>query len=472
MRNTRKIIAAAVALLAVSSCVTQKAAVESTPVQQQQALNADFQKDIKALYTAAFSHQDGYNWLHYICTEFGPRPSGSEAYNNAANWTAEYLKDLGADTVWLQPVEVPNWHRGKEYSTMIYGDTEVSLPTTALGGSEPTPTEGIRAEVVEVSSFAELEELGEENIKGKIVFYNTYMKPGLISTFNAYGGAVKYRWAGAAEAAKYGAVATVLRSVTLLRDDLPHTGSMSYGDSEVKIPCAAISYLAADKLAAALEENSTVELDLFLDCGIHGTAINHNIIADFYGSTKPEEVMLVGGHFDSWDLGQGAQDDGAGCAHAVQVPALFKRIGYENKRTVRVVLWANEEFGLGGAQVYADWCRETGFHHWVAMESDAGGDVPRGFGIGGSDAQVAMVQEYSRYLKPYGLHSLTPGGGGPDLTPLRGHDTFFIGFRPESQRYFDYHHSARDRIDAIHPRSLEMGAASLAAMYYLLDHES
>lgn len=425
---------------------------------------------IKSMYTEALGEQQGYNWLHHICTEIGPRPSGSEASNQASRYTMQMMLDAGADTAWLQPVEVPKWHRGDEWSKAYAGGEPVSLPTTALGGSIPTPAEGVRAEVVEVGSFEELAALGEEGVKGKIVFYNTYMDHSLISTFNAYGGAVKYRWAGAMEAVKYGAVATVMRSVTLLRDDLPHTGAMSYGESENKIPSAAISWQAADKLDKMLD-GGTVELELFLDCGVQGTATNYNMIADFKGSEKPDEIMLVGGHIDSWDLGQGAQDDGAGCAHAMQVPNLMRQVGYQNKRTIRVVLWANEEFGLDGAKEYARWARENNVHHWVAMESDGGGDVPRGFGIGAEKERVEMVRAFKDLMTPYGLHVFAKGGGGADLSPLRGHDDFFIGFRPESQRYFDFHHSARDRIDAIHPRSLEMGAASMSALYFLLDHQ-
>lgn len=435
-----------------------------------QELPSDANKVIKSLYTEALGEQQGYQWLKYMCEEIGPRPSGSEAANEAARWTMQQMLDAGADTAWLQEVEVPKWYRGKEWSKANAGGEWVDLPTTALGGSVATPKEGITAEVIEVGSFEELEALGKEKIHGKIVFYNTYMDHSLISTFNAYGGAVKYRWAGAMEAVKYGAVATVMRSVTLLRDDLPHTGAMSYGDSEEKIPSAAISWQAADELAEMLKAGTPVQLELFLDCGVQGTAINYNMIADFKGSEKPEEIMLVGGHIDSWDLGQGAQDDGAGCAHAMQVPSLMKSVGYLNKRTIRVVLWANEEFGLDGAKEYARWAREQGVHHWVAMESDGGGDVPRGFGIGADDARIEQLRAYKSLLVPYGLHVMAKGGGGADLSPLRGHDDFFIGYRPESQRYFDFHHSARDRIDAIHPRSLEMGSASMSALFYILDH--
>lgn len=424
---------------------------------------------IKSIYSEALGTQQGYKWLRYMCEEIGPRPSGSEAANEAARWAKHAMMEVGADTAWLQEVEVPKWQRGDEWSRAYTGGAPIELPTTALGGSVPTPKEGVRAEVVEVGSFEELEALGEEGIKGKIVFYNTYMDHSLISTFNAYGGAVKYRWAGAMEAGKYGAVATVLRSVTLLRDDLPHTGAMSYGDSEVKIPSAAISWQAADVLDDLLGEGQKVELELFLDCGVQGTATNYNVIADFKGTDKADEIMLVGGHIDSWDLGQGAQDDGAGCAHAMQVPSLLKEIGYAHHRTIRVVLWANEEFGLDGAKKYANWARMNNAHHWVALESDGGAGVPRGFGVGASDEWVEKVKALKPYFVPYGLHEFAKGGGGADLSPLRGYDKVFIGFRPDSQRYFDFHHSARDRIDAIHPRSLEMGSASIAALFYLLD---
>ena len=432
-------------------------------------VDADKAAVIKSIYTEALGEQQGYEWLRYMCEVIGPRPSGSEAANEAARWVKVAMLQAGADTAWLQEVEVPKWYRGPEWSKAYAGGEPISLPTTALGGSVPTPKEGVRAEVVEVGSFEELEALGRAGVEGKIVFYNTYMDHSLISTFNAYGGAVKYRWAGAMEAGKFGAVATVLRSVTLLRDDLPHTGAMSYGDSEVKIPSAAISWQAADMLDHLLGKGQKVELELFLDCGVQGTATNYNVIADFKGTDKADEIMLVGGHIDSWDLGQGAQDDGAGCAHAMQVPSLLKEVGYEHHRTIRVVLCANEEFGLDGAKEYANWARMNNVHHWVALESDGGAGVPRGFGVGASDEWVEKVQALKPYFVPYGLHEFAKGGGGADLSPLRGYDNVFIGFRPDSQRYFDFHHSARDRIDAIHPRSLEMGSASIAALFYLLD---
>ena len=432
-------------------------------------VDADKAAVIKSIYTEALGEQQGFEWLRYMCEVIGPRPSGSEAANEAARWAKVAMLQAGADTAWLQEVEVPKWYRGPEWSKAYAGGEPISLPTTALGGSVPTPKEGVRAEVVEVGSFEELEALGRAGVEGKIVFYNTYMDHSLISTFNAYGGAVKYRWAGAMEAGKFGAVATVLRSVTLLRDDLPHTGAMSYGDSDVKIPSAAISWQAADELDRLLENGQKVELELFLDCGVQGTATNYNVIADFKGTDKADEIMLVGGHIDSWDLGQGAQDDGAGCAHAMQVPSLLKEVGYEHHRTIRVVLWANEEFGLDGAKEYANWARMNNVHHWVALESDGGAGVPRGFGVGASDEWVEKVQALKPYFVPYGLHEFAKGGGGADLSPLRGYDNVFIGFRPDSQRYFDFHHSARDRIDAIHPRSLEMGSASIASLFFLLD---
>lgn len=432
-------------------------------------------KQIRAMYTDALAHQDGYRLLQSLCAEVGPRPVCSAGDAKAIAWAVNRLEEMGLDSVYVQSVpENPHWVRGVEKATVLGLGKAGVLSVTALGGSVGTPGgdrgKGITAQVIEVKSFAELDRWAAEGkVAGKIVFFNRPMDPSYIHTGSAYGNAGDQRWAGAQEASKHGAVAVLVRSLTLRTDDYPHTGAMGYGNAPVKIPAAGISTLDANWLSAQLKSHPELEVRLVLGCETRGTCYSYNVVGEWRGTQNPNEIAVVGGHLDSWDLATGAQDDGAGCAQSMQALGLLKRSGYQPNRTLRVVLFANEEFGLNGARTYAEVAQSNGEQHVLAIESDGGSGTPRGFSTENQAAR-ALLEQFQPLLAPYGLLSYSVGGSGADIGALRGQgNVVLVGLSADSQRYFDYHHSAQDVIETIHPRELELGAAAMAALLYLYD---
>lgn len=428
---------------------------------------------MKKLYTTALTDGKAYDWLDYLSNEIGGRLSGSFEAESAVKYTEAELKELGVDKVWLQPVMVPKWTRGfKEYAYIESPTGEKSVTDIcALGGSVATPSLGIKAEVVEVKGLDELAALGKEKLAGKIVFYNRPMQADLIQTFEAYGGCVDQRYAGAAEAGKYGAIGVIVRSMTLSQDDYPHTGAMSYGDTPVsqRIPAAAISTNGADYLSSLLKLQPNLLFYFKQNCKTFDDVQSYNVIGEITGSTKPNEYMVVGGHLDSWDLGDGAHDDGAGCVQSMEVLRLFKKVGYKPNHTIRVVLFMNEENGLRGGNKYAEEAKRKGETHRFALESDAGGFTPRGFSFDSNQANFTKVKTWEPLFKPYLIHYFEKGHGGADIGPLKGNIDVLAGLRPDSQRYFDLHHAANDTFDAVNKRELELGAASMASLIYLFD---
>lgn len=428
---------------------------------------------LKKLYTAGLTDGKSYEWLDYLSNEIGGRLSGSIDAENAVKYTEAQLNELGLDKVWLQPVMVPKWTRGfKEYAYIETANGEkTNTEICALGGSVPTPNLGIKAEVVEVKGLEELALLGKEKVAGKIVFYNRPMQADLIQTFEAYGGCVDQRYSGAAEAAKYGALGVIVRSMTLSRDDYPHTGAMSYGDLPIsqRIPAAAISTNGAEYLSSLLKLQPNLLFYFKQNCKTFDDVQSYNVIGEITGSTKPNEYMVVGGHLDSWDLGDGAHDDGAGCVQSMEVLRLFKKVGYKPKHTIRVVLFMNEENGLRGGNKYAEEAKRKGEIHRFALESDAGGFTPRGFSFDSNEANFNKAKTWEPLFKPYLIHYFEKGHGGADIGPLKGNIDVLAGLRPDSQRYFVYHHAANDTFDAVNKRELELGAATMASLVYLFD---
>lgn len=439
-------------------------------------LNSSAQTDaevLKSLYKTSLTNGNSYQWLDHLSNQIGGRLSGSLNAEMAVEYTKEELEKLGLDKVWLQPVMVPKWVRGAPEFAFIetaFGST-TNVNICALGGSMATPLGGLKAHVVEVKSMEELETLGKEKIEGKIVFFNRPMQPDIIQTFEAYGSCANQRYSGALEATKYGAVGVVVRSLSLRQDDFPHTGSMTYGDLPLskRIPSAAISTNDANKLSAMLALNKDIKFYFSQTCKQLSDVQSYNVIGEITGSQFPNEYIIVGGHLDSWDLGDGAHDDGAGVVQSMEVLRLFKETGIKPKRSIRVVLFMNEENGLRGALKYAEVAKQKGEKHIFSLESDSGGFTPRGFSFDCNDANFNQVLGWKDLFKPYLIHYFEKGGSGADVGPLKTDSNVLAGLRPDSQRYFDYHHAANDTFDAVNKRELELGAASMASLVYLFD---
>jgi carboxypeptidase Q len=418
-----------------------------------------------------------YDNLKILCTTVGHRLSGSPAADKAVIWGEKTLKASGADTVYLQEVQVPVWVRGtKEMVRVNAGKVVRPLNACSLGGS--VGTNGLlNAEVIEVLGVEELVKLTEKDVKGKIVFFNKPMDPRKISTFEAYGACVDQRHAGAGEAAKLGAVAVLVRSMSLAIDEHPHTGSMGYPEGAERIPALAISTLDANWLHKELIQGKqgAIKVGIESNCEFKGYKTSYNVIGELRGAKNPERIMVVGGHLDSWDKGQGAHDDGAGCVQSIETLRLFKTLGIRPNNTLRVILFMNEENGNMGGKTYAKAVNAAQEKHILAFESDRGGFTPRGVHIDDNLASIAFVAEFKDMLEPYGLHVFEKGYSGVDIGPLKhGEGSFnpellMMGLLPDSQRYFDYHHADTDVIEAVNPRELHLGAGAMAALVYLID---
>ncbi|MBR9860456.1 M20/M25/M40 family metallo-hydrolase [bacterium] len=433
--------------------------------------------EVRRIFDEALLRGESYSNLKSLCKDIGHRLTGSPEAERAVNWGYEVLKAMGPDTVYLQKITAPHWVRGDIESLNIIGlpeTTKLQLEVCALGGS--VGTNGLLvAEVIEVQTLDELKELPEEKVKGKIVFFNRPMERALINTFQAYGGCVDQRYWGAAEAAKYGAVGVLVRSMTTKVDHDPHTGSMAYVDGVKKIPAMALSTSAADLLHLQLTRERATKVSLQMNCETLEDIETYNVVAELRGSEHPEEIMVVGGHLDSWDQGEGAHDDGAGIVHSMEVMRIFISNNIRPKHTLRVVLFMNEENGNFGGKTYAKIAKERNENHIIALESDRGGFTPRGFSIDAGEDQVSKVASFRPLLEPYGLHFFEKGYAGVDIGPLKSDENkvndklLMLGLYPDPQRYFDYHHSSEDVLENVNQRELELGSASMASVIYLLD---
>ncbi|MCB0457011.1 MAG: M20/M25/M40 family metallo-hydrolase [Flavobacteriaceae bacterium] len=438
-----------------------------------QNVNKEDSTMLRTIYNTALLEGKSYAWLDDLSNTIGGRLSGSLEAEKAVQYTKEELEKLGLDKVWLQPVMVPKWTRGiPEYAYIETAPGITSLANIcALGGSVATPDGGLKAEVIEVKGIQELASLGKDKIEGKIVFYNRPMEATQIATFSAYGGCVDQRYAGAMEAAKFGAVGVIVRSMNLRKDDYPHTGSMTYGDApeNKRIPACAISTNGADYLSSALKIQPDLKFFFNQNCKVYPDVQSYNVIGEITGTEFPNKYMIVGGHLDSWDLGDGSHDDGAGCVQSMEVLQLFKKIGYKPRHSIRVVLFMNEENGLRGGNKYAEEAKLKQEEHVFALESDAGGFTPRGFSFDTDAANFEQIKTWEPLFKPYLIHYFEKGGSGADIGPLKNEKIVLAGLRPDSQRYFDYHHASNDTFDAVNKRELELGAATMASLVYLMD---
>jgi hypothetical protein len=425
---------------------------------------------IRKIASEIFHNSNAYSNLYTLTKTIGQRLSGSPATYTSEKWAQEAIMKAGADHVYLQKAMIPHWVRaGKDQAALITETDRQSLEVIALGNSVPTPVGGITAPMILINDFNELERRKDE-IKGKIVFYNHPFNVDYVWTFQAYSDAVPYRVFGASRAAKYGAVGTVVRSMSESTDNNPHTGAMIYNDSFPKIPTLAVGLQDANKMAAAV--NAKKGLSLFISTNAHALpdTIGYNVIGEWKGSEFPDQYITVGGHLDSWDPAEGAHDDGTGCVQSIEVLRALKAIGYQPKHTIRVVLFTDEENGGRGAKAYSAEAKTKNEKHIFALESDGGGFTPRGFSFKGTESQMARVKQWVPLLVPYGVTEFNSGGAGADVEPLNEVTGAMASeLIPDSQRYFDIHHSAGDVFEKVNKRELELGAISMAAMIYLTD---
>ena len=446
------------------------AALVATPLFAQTPAHDDAQT-LREIYSAALPSRAAYDNLADLVAKHPGRLSGSKSLEGAVLWGEVAMKRAGAERTELQPAMVPHWERGAPESVQFFtthGYPPSPLTAVALGGSVPTAATGLRAAVVELHA---LDELKTADVKGKSVFFNRAMNPDYVSTGRAYGEAGDARNKGAAEAAKFGAVGMLTRSLTLALDDVPHTGNTAYEEGVPRIPAAALSTVAANQLSAALKASPSLQVELKINSRWFPDAPSHNVIGEIKGSEFPEQVILVGGHLDSWDITPGAHDDGAGVVESIEVLRLLKAIGYRPRHTIRAVLFTSEENSGNGGKEYMRVAGVKKEQHLLAIETDNGGFQPGGFNLGNTakDAHTRAAR-WQELFAPYGIHVFTEGQGGADVGPLLQTLGYPVaGLSPDSQRYFDYHHTRIDTMDKVNPRELELGAAALASLIYLVD---
>lgn len=426
---------------------------------------------ISRIFREALSNDWSYQVLRKLCKETPHRLTGSEGSLRAVSMLYQKLKPI-ADTVYLQEVNSRHWVRGKtEEAVIISGGKRRNIPALALGGSVGTGEQGVQGNVIEVQGLDELPRLGRAKIQGKIVFFNLAMDPLDMSPGRQYGRTVSQRFYGAEEAARYGAKATIIRSLSNSLTSYPHTGVMQYADSVPRIPAIAISTIEANRLSTALKKNPGLEFLMKTWCRFLPDNKSYNVIAEIKGTELPGEIIMVSGHTDSWDIGEGAHDDGAGCIHSMETLRLIRELGIRPKRTIRVVLFMDEEMYQAGARKYAAWVKSRNEKIYAAFESDSGGAVPVGFGCSATETQYAAFLKLKPLLEPYGISRYRVGGGGTDIEFLEDMHVPLLNMIPEPQRYFEFHHSANDTFEKISFRELQLGSAAIASMVVMVDEK-
>jgi hypothetical protein len=442
----------------------------SLPASAQQLENDSLK--LRQLATEVLTNSKAYEELRVLTQTVGGRLAGSPQMVKAEQWGAKTLKESGADTVYLQECKVPHWVRGAKEEVRIISRRRDFIPplnVLALGNSVASAPGGITAPIIEIATFDELE-AKKDKIKGKIVFYNHPFNPAFVRTFDSYAEAVRYRGQGASHAAKYGAVGIIIRSMTHGANNFPHTGAMAYNDSFPKIPAVAVGLQDAELLSSRLKGEPDLKLYLRTSCHMLPDTIGHNVIGEIRGTEHPEEIITVGGHLDSWDVNEGAHDDGTGCVQSIEVLRAFKALGIRPKRTIRIVLFANEENGSRGGKKYGELAKAAHEQHIFALESDAGGFTPRGFSFEMSAEKRAKIKSWAPLFLPYDIYEFDAVGGGVDVGELSAATGCPMGeLFPDSQRYFDLHHAVNDVFAAVNKRELELGAFSMAALIYLVD---
>jgi hypothetical protein len=411
------------------------------------------------LTAAAMADTEGYDRLAYLCYRIGARLSGSPSLERAIAWSVEQMQAAGLSNVRVIPVKVPHWVRGAESARMLE-PVDKPLHMLGLGMSVATPPGGIAAEVVAVSSFEELAGLGRDRVQGKIVLYN--------EVYRGYGETMQYRTAGPSRAAALGAVAALVRSVTPLAMEIPHTGTLRYDEAQPRIPAAAVSPEDAMMIARLCAGGVRVRVRLEMEARMEPDADSGDVIGEIPGRERPEEVVVIGGHIDSWDVGQGAQDDGAAIMASLQALVLVKKLGLQPRRTLRVAFWVNEENGSRGGQAYRAWVGDQIGNHAAAIEMDGGAETPRGFGAGVDQSSMETLRQIGKLLEPIGAGEITPGGGGEDISPLLRDGVPGLAERAAGTHYFDWHHTEADTLDKVDPEDFRKSLAAMAVMSYVL----
>ncbi len=420
---------------------------------------SDYQPVADRIIAAATADSSAWNRLAEMADRFGHRLSGSESLERAIDWILDQMERDGLDSVRGEPVMVPHWVRGSGALDLV-APVARPLPMLALGGSIGTPPEGVTAEVLVVSSFEELQRRAAE-ARGRIVVFDVPWQGG-------YGPTVRYRSRGAIAAGQVGAVAALLRSVTDYSMRTPHTGAMRYDSSVTRVPFAAVTVEDAMLLHRMQDRGERPIVRLVMSSEWLPDAASRNVVAELRGRERPDEVVVLGGHIDSWDVGQGAMDDGGGAVAAWEAVRLLQRLGLQPRRTVRAVLWTNEENGLRGGDGYRDRHAAELDRHVLAIESDAGVFRPRGFGFNGTDSAFAIVQQIGPLLRAIAADSITRGGGGADIGPIMERGVPGMGLRTAEERYFWYHHTDADTVDKLDPADMARCVAAMAVMAYVV----
>ena len=427
---------------------------------------------IKKMSDEIMTNGKAYDLLRQLTKQIGGRLAGSPQQQNAAIWGKRNMESFAPDKVFMQPCKTPNWQRGgKDFASVVsVNGKAMNRPLAALALGNSLGSNGlVEAELLTVADFDELEKRKAE-VKGKIVYYHSMFDPNIIQTFGAYGKMGVYRSTGASRAAKYGAVGVMLHSLSTAPDNAPHTGGMKYDEDYPKIPAVALGPNDAKELYANAKKG-TIRVQMQTYGYFLPDADENNVVAEIKGSTFPNEIITIGGHLDSWDVNEGAHDDGAGIVQTMEILRTMKALNYQPKRTIRFVLFANEENGMRGGNKYAELAKQNNEQHVFALESDAGGFTPRAIGISAtSPEQFKKMQQWASLLKPYGTE-ITAGGGGADIGPLKNVNAAIVlaGLVPDSQRYFDLHHAKTDVFENVNKRELLLGAVNMAAIIYLVD---
>lgn len=438
------------------------------------SLNTFAQSDdslvMHAISNEVMLHGKCYDNLRVLCKEIGHRLSGSPQAVKAVEWGQRAMEDAGADMVWLLAADVPRWVRGEEHLKFKFGKDKAYREVRVLSIGNTVGTDGkiLEAPVVMVNSLNEFDQLDRGLVEGKIIFFNYRFRQDLINTFEGYGDAGKYRWLSPNIASAKGAAGVIIRSVSTGVDDEPHTGSMRYADTVKPIPAVAIGNTSADMLEAKCRAGM-VTAQLQSECKMYDTVRSYNVIGELKGTEHPEEIIVVGGHLDSWDVGEGAHDDGAGCVQSIEVIRTLKALGIRPKHTIRAVLFMNEENGLRGGFAYGDSAKAKNEPHIIAIETDAGGFSPRGIGLDMSEDKKERIRSFRKLFLPYGVYDFEHDEGGADISPLQRMGVPVAGLMPDPQRYFDLHHTARDVFENVNHRELKIGATTLAGFVYLVD---